>query len=112
MTVVQVEAPAVSEIPNRNGEGIMTALKVDNVIWQTTKNLRDWSNMRHPDKQVDMSVAVLSSFATFKKCGYAAVEVDAHGNLTWRATKKFLRTTRYKPDPMVTVDDELLDLTE
>jgi hypothetical protein len=75
---------------------------MENVIWQFAKFAREQFIADHPDQPISTSLAAVAAFVALRDNGDAVEEVDAAGNITWRATPKFLRASGLESGPLVT----------
>jgi len=82
-------------------------VRIENVLWQLAKFYRERLAEDHPDQPITMSVAALATFQALKDNGDAVEQVDADGNVTWKATPQLLRKTGLEPGPLVTFGPEV-----
>jgi hypothetical protein len=56
-----------------------------------------------PERELNEKTAVIAVLIVFKRGGIAVEYADHEGNITWRATSKFLRNTGREAGALVTI---------
>jgi hypothetical protein len=92
----KIESQFVSKVPRM--------FRADRVLLDLAQSCVKDVAADHPGRYLNETEGVIAVLIVFVKDGIAVRYSDPDGNITWRATPKFLISTGREAGPLVTID--------
>ena len=83
------------------------SVQMDEVLWDFSKFYREKLLAKTPDVEVSEDVAAISMLRAMEVTGDVVQHIHPDGNVTWKATPKFLGSTGLETGPLVTLGSTL-----
>jgi hypothetical protein len=78
-------------------------IRMDKVLWEFGKLYYEKFAGEHPSKELSVIAGTIGMLLAFEATGFAVRHSDTEGNVTWRATRKFLDGIGREAGPLVAV---------
>jgi hypothetical protein len=81
--------------------------QMDEVLWEFSKLYGKKFHAEHPDAELNADVIAIAMLRAMEVTGDAVQNILPDGNITWKATPKFLGSTSLETGPLVTLGSPL-----
>lgn len=78
-------------------------VQIDEVLWEFSKLYRGKFHAENPDVELSEDIAAIAMLRAMELTGDVVQHIRLDGNVTWKATQKFLGSTGLETGPLVTV---------
>ena len=78
-------------------------VQIDEVLWEFSKLYRGKFLAENPDVELSEDIAAIAMLRAMELTGDVVQHIRLDGNVTWKATQKFLGSTGLETGPLVTV---------
>lgn len=78
-------------------------VQIDEVLWEFSKLYRGKFLAENPDVELSEDITAIAMLRAMELTGDVVQHIRLDGNVTWKATQKFLGSTGLETGPLVTV---------